>query len=81
MKFKRTVFRIHWDAATALWVAVVGQHVVFATSVKGVLLQAFHANGRLLKSQGYLSQLVVHGKNGKIQTEYTYGADPRRTKG
>jgi len=27
------------------------------------------------------SQIVVHGKNGKIQREYTYGGDPRRTIG
>ena len=27
------------------------------------------------------SQLVIYKRNGRIQTEYTYGADPRRTKG
>lgn len=28
-----------------------------------------------------LGQVVVHGKNGKIQREYTFGADPRRSRG
>jgi hypothetical protein len=28
-----------------------------------------------------LSQVVVHGKNGVIQTEYTYGQDPEKTEG
>jgi len=28
-----------------------------------------------------LSQLVIFKKNGQIQTEYTYGKDPRRTPG
>lgn len=28
-----------------------------------------------------LGQLIVHKKDGTIQTEYTYGADPRKTKG
>jgi hypothetical protein len=28
-----------------------------------------------------LAQVVVRGRNGTIQTEWTYGADPRRTKG
>lgn len=28
-----------------------------------------------------LGQVKVHGRNGKIQTEYTYGKDPRKTKG
>lgn len=27
------------------------------------------------------SQLRIKGRDGKIQTEHTYGADPRRTKG
>ena len=27
------------------------------------------------------SQVVVHKRDGTIQTEYTYGADPRKTKG
>ena len=26
-------------------------------------------------------QVIVHGKNGRIQTEWTYGSDPRRTRG
>jgi hypothetical protein len=28
-----------------------------------------------------LGQVKVHGTDGKIQTEYTYGKDPKRTKG
>ena len=28
-----------------------------------------------------LGQVKIHGTDGKIQTEYTYGKDPRRTKG
>jgi hypothetical protein len=28
-----------------------------------------------------LGQVVVHRMDGVIQTEYTYGQDPRRTKG
>jgi uncharacterized protein DUF2188 len=27
------------------------------------------------------SQVVIKGRNGRIQTEYTYGNDPRRTPG
>ena len=30
---------------------------------------------------GMLAQVVVHGRNGKIQFEWTYGKDPRRTRG
>lgn len=32
-------------------------------------------------ARGGLAQLVVHGRNGKIQEERTYGKDPRRSKG
>lgn len=28
-----------------------------------------------------LGQVIVQGRDGKIQTEYTYGQDPRRTPG
>jgi hypothetical protein len=28
-----------------------------------------------------LGQVRVHGRDGKIQTEWTYGKDPRRTRG
>jgi len=27
------------------------------------------------------SQVKIHGCDGKIQTEHTYGSDPRKTKG
>jgi len=34
-----------------------------------------------IHAMGGLSQIKVHGKDGKIQTEYTYGKDPKRHKG
>jgi hypothetical protein len=34
----------------------------------------------IAKSSG-LGQVKVHGTDGKIQTEYTYGKDPRKIKG
>ena len=30
---------------------------------------------------GSLGQVVVHRRDGKVQTEWTYGNDPRRTRG
>jgi len=30
---------------------------------------------------GLLGQVVVHGRDGKVQTEWTYGDDPRGTRG
>jgi hypothetical protein len=37
--------------------------------------------GREQARQVMPSQLRVHGQNGRIQNEYTYGSDPRDTKG
>jgi hypothetical protein len=34
-----------------------------------------------LAKKAKLGQVIVHKKDGKIQTEYTYGKDPRSTKG
>lgn len=28
-----------------------------------------------------LGQVIIHGEDGEIQTEYTYGKDPKRRKG
>jgi hypothetical protein len=36
---------------------------------------------RLMRTLRHPSQLVVHGTNGRIQSEWTYGKDPRRTRG
>ena len=37
--------------------------------------------GRAHLVAGGLAQLVIRGKNGRIQSERTYGKDPRRSKG
>lgn len=35
----------------------------------------------LANRPGLLGQVVVHGRDGRVQAERTYGADPRRTRG
>lgn len=37
--------------------------------------------GKKLAKNTALGQLVIHKQDGSIQTEYTYGADPRSSKG
>jgi hypothetical protein len=34
-----------------------------------------------LAKKADLGQVIVHGKDGVIQTEYTYGKDPEKTEG
>jgi hypothetical protein len=37
--------------------------------------------GRLICRDNQPSQLRIKGRSGRLQTEHTYGADPRRFKG
>jgi len=38
-------------------------------------------HARTLAKKHALGQVLVHGMNGKIQDEWTYGGDPKRSKG
>jgi Uncharacterized protein conserved in bacteria (DUF2188) len=42
--------------------------------------QAVKAGASKGRQNGH-AQLIIKGRNGRIQSERTYGADPRRTKG
>lgn len=46
-----------------------------ASSLKDTKDEAVNRAKELAKSNP-LSQVVIHGQNGRIQTEYTYGNDP-----
>ena len=39
------------------------------------------ARAKALAKSASLGQVKVHRRNGEIQTEYTYGDDPSRTRG
>lgn len=39
------------------------------------------SEAKRLAKKAKLGQVIIHKKDGKIQTEYTYGEDPRETKG
>lgn len=78
----RTIYRIQWHAANKRWICTVENRVVdVAAFNKGGLVRATAHVAKTCHRAGYLGQVVVHGKNGKIQTEWTYGADPKRSKG
>ena len=92
-KNTRIVVHLVWDKAHKGWYAK-GPIELFITR-KGETLLSFgieelpladtkvKAIALLSTFLKYItpSQLVIHGKNGKIQREYTYGDDPRKTKG
>lgn len=39
------------------------------------------ARAKELAKRARLGQVIIHKKDGKIQTEYTYGDDPKGTRG
>ena len=47
--------------------------------------EAIHAGAEylydMLGSEGTRGQLIIHKKDGRIQSERTYGGDPKRRKG
>ena len=71
---KRKVIHVVFKKDQAKWL-LRGGDGSFATKTKAV------AAGKKQAKAGGLGQLVVHKKTGGIQTEHTYGADPRRSKG
>lgn len=75
-KKKRTRVTVRWDSKKERWtVNVFGEIENYVTKVRAVKI------ARGLARANVPSQLVLFKKNGRIQTEYTYGNDPRRTPG
>jgi len=79
---KRVVFRVRWILQPKSWEVHRDGEMVKTLQRKS---SAIHDGARLARdtyeSEGTPTQLVIHGKNGKIQSERTYGNDPRRSKG
>lgn len=72
---RRKVIHVVFKQREGKWRLRGGADRAFGTKAK-----ALDAAKREAKAAG-LGQVVVHTKIGGIQTEYTYGSDPRRTKG
>jgi hypothetical protein len=71
---KRKVIHVVFDKSGGKW-ALRGGDGTFSTKTRAV------AAGKKQAKAGGLGQLVIHKKTGGIQTEHTYGSDPRRSKG
>ena len=79
---KRVILRVQYVKSKEVWkLFIVGQRICeYATKAIAV------TNGRILarsywQDQMIPAQLVIHKKNGVIESERTYGLDPRRFKG
>lgn len=79
---KRDIYRIQFIVDR--W-HLGGPGVALVDRWHAVKTTAVHAGAGLARSRwltfGKLGQLVIHGKDGKIQSERTYGKDPRRYRG
>lgn len=58
-----------------------GQRDVGAFDTKDEARREGERLGRQHVEQGGMAQLVVHRQDGSIETEFTYGKDPRDTPG
>ena len=71
---KRKVIHVVFEKNSGKWLLRGGEGK-FSTKTRAI------AAGKKQAKAGGLGQIIIHKKTGGIQTEYTYGADPRRSKG
>ena len=77
---KRIVYRIKYRKTEPLFPWQNGAtHTLHCTQADAVRYAIAHA--RADRSDGRLAQVVLHGKDGRIRWERTYGRDPKRRKG
>jgi len=76
---KRKVYHVVPDADSGSW-KVKAEGGQRASSVHQTKAEAEKAARNLAKNQP-LGQVIIHGQDGKIQKEYTYGEDPHPPKG
>ena len=78
---KRVILDIVWRGGQWVFQARHGQKSKSGRALKSDAVFDARALCFSLLRCGQRSQIVVHGKDGKIQTEYTYIDDPRSRKG
>lgn len=81
MKRKRTVVHIVFNAETKFWEATIAGMVISCAPVRAQVLDMGRGTMLHLRLYRINGQIVVHRKDGDIAFEYTYGADPKRTRG
>jgi hypothetical protein len=75
---KRQVFEVKFDKVADKWaVAQRGGEQVSTHAKKETAVD----RAKALAKAADLGQVVIKKQDGRIQTEHTYGKDPRRTKG
>jgi hypothetical protein len=78
---KRQVFRAVPDRKSGKWRVTSGAKTVSSHATQVKAWDAAKKAGRQALKSGGLGQAVLHGRDGVIRTEHTYGGDPRGSKG
>lgn len=80
---KRLVVRVQWIKKEAGWRIAdpKGQDRIYTGLRKTAVVTAARRRAKALYADGYLTQLVVHNKDGEIGFENTYGKDPKSSRG
>ena len=73
----RQSYHVVFGKKDATWKVKHSGKIIHTGSTKTDVL----SEAKNLAKKNELGQVVVHGKDGVIQTEYTYGKDPKKTKG
>lgn len=76
---KRIVYRIQWVGYWRIQINGKPTRTQYLTQAEAV--GDARRSARSDHAIGKLAQVVLHGKNGRIRWERTYGKDPKRRKG
>ena len=79
---KRQVFNVQYDRKAGGWkVEQQGGGTVARAETKASAVDEGRRIGNDILGAGGVAQLRIKGRDGRIQAEHTYGADPRRARG
>jgi hypothetical protein len=78
---KRLIYRVQWNRQIGMWRVYIGRDHYHSTLLQREAIEEAVGAARVQWNTGRPTQVVLHGKNGRIRWERTYGRDPRRSKG
>jgi hypothetical protein len=79
---KRKVFRVtHKKGGQYKWYVSAKKTMPRGYPTQAIAVAKAVGFARMIERAGGLAQVVLHGRNGLIMWERTYGKDPVRTKG
>lgn len=76
---KRQIFRVRWSRDGWVLRTPKGTDIHSPSGLKRVAVSMGRRLARMRwEDRGILTQLVIYGRNGRVQFEHTYGRDPER---